>query len=181
MAEYLDRFSEVFDLVSRNSHDDVFYEDDIWPGVDQNGAERVKEITSWLKTHPVADIARASCDLQILDTAIVEQIEEEVAKVKKSSKKVRVTVKPHLLFRPLEQQHGVVPDPDAEYHLFDRVVNVRESFSVPLGLRGTIIGIKGGEWSHPLSVRLPLIYNTPTVSSHIQHTHCLPLIYNTPT
>uniref|UniRef100_A0A8C7VAW9 5'-3' exoribonuclease 1 n=1 Tax=Oncorhynchus mykiss TaxID=8022 RepID=A0A8C7VAW9_ONCMY len=81
MAEYLDRFSEVFDLVSRNSHDDVFYEDDIWPGVDQNGAERVKEITSWLKTHPVADIARASCDLQILDTAIVEQIEEEVAKV----------------------------------------------------------------------------------------------------
>uniref|UniRef100_A0A8C8JYY3 5'-3' exoribonuclease 1 n=1 Tax=Oncorhynchus tshawytscha TaxID=74940 RepID=A0A8C8JYY3_ONCTS len=145
MAEYLDRFSEVFDLVSRNSHDDVFYEDDIWPGVDQNGAERVKEITSWLKTHPVADIARASCDLQILDTAIVEQIEEEVAKVKKSSKKVRVTVKPHLLFRPLEQQHGVVPDPDAEYHLFDRVVNVRESFSVPLGLRGTIIGIKGAD------------------------------------
>uniref|UniRef100_A0A4W5P316 5'-3' exoribonuclease 1 n=1 Tax=Hucho hucho TaxID=62062 RepID=A0A4W5P316_9TELE len=145
MAEYLDRFSEVFDLVSRNSHDDVFYEDDIWPGVDENGAERVKEITSWLKTHPVADIARASCDLQILDTAIVEQIEEEVAKVKKSSKKVRVTVKPHLLFRPLEQQHGVVPDPDAEYHLFDRVVNVRESFSVPLGLRGTIIGIKGAD------------------------------------
>ncbi|XP_041751863.2 5'-3' exoribonuclease 1 isoform X3 [Coregonus clupeaformis] len=145
MAEYLDRFSEVFDLVSRNSHDDVFYEDDIWPGVDENGAERVKEITSWLKTHPVADIARASCDLQILDTAIVEQIEEEVAKVKKSSKKVRVTVKPHLLFRPLEQQHGVVPDPDAEYHLFDRVVNVRESFSVPLGLRGTIIGIKGSD------------------------------------
>uniref|UniRef100_A0A674DJ02 5'-3' exoribonuclease 1 n=1 Tax=Salmo trutta TaxID=8032 RepID=A0A674DJ02_SALTR len=147
MAEYLDRcvFSEVFDLVSRNSHDDVFYEDDIWPGVDQNGAERVKEITSWLKTHPVADIARASCDLQILDTAIVEQIEEEVAKVKKSTKKVRVTVKPHLLFRPLEQQHGVVPDPDAEYHLFDRVVNVRESFSVPLGLRGTIIGIKGAD------------------------------------
>lgn len=46
--------------------------------------------------------------------------------------------------QPLEQQHGIVPDPDAEYHLFDRVVNVRESFSVPLGIRGTVIGIKGG-------------------------------------
>uniref|UniRef100_A0A674EEG6 5'-3' exoribonuclease 1 n=1 Tax=Salmo trutta TaxID=8032 RepID=A0A674EEG6_SALTR len=147
MSEYLDRFSEVFDLVSRNSHDDVFYEDDIWPAEYENGAEKVKEITSWLKTHPVADIARASCDLQILDKAIVERIEEEVvkAKVKKSSEKVRVTVKPHLLFRPLEQQHGVVPDPDAEYHLFDRVVNVRESFSVPLGLRGTVIGIKAAD------------------------------------
>lgn len=48
------------------------------------------------------------------------------------------------LSQSLEQQHGIIPDRDAEYRLFDRVVNVRESFSVPLGLRGTIIGIKGG-------------------------------------
>ncbi|XP_035984960.1 5'-3' exoribonuclease 1 [Fundulus heteroclitus] len=147
LAEYLDRFSEVFDAVSRCSHDDVFYEDDIWPGEDQNGAERVAEITSWLKSHPVSSTSRASCDLQVLDAAIVEKIEEAVekTKVKKSTKKVRVTVKPHLLFRPLEQQQGVVPDPDAEFRLFDRVVNIRESFSVPLGHRGTIIGIKGAE------------------------------------
>lgn len=147
LSEYLDRFSEVFTSVSRNSHDDVFYEDDIWPGEDQNGAEKVAEITSWLKSHPVSSISRTSCDLQVLDTAIVERIEEAVdkAKVKKSTHKVRVTVKPHLLFRPLEQQQGVVADPDAEYRLFDRVVNIRESFTVPLGLRGTIIGIKGAE------------------------------------
>uniref|UniRef100_A0A3Q1GQX5 5'-3' exoribonuclease 1 n=1 Tax=Acanthochromis polyacanthus TaxID=80966 RepID=A0A3Q1GQX5_9TELE len=147
LAEYLDRFCEVFETVSRNSHDDVFYEDDIWPGEDQNGAEKVSEITSWLKSHPVSSISRTSCDLQVLDSAIVERIEDAVdkAKVKKSTKKVRVTVKPHLLFRPLEQQQGVVPDPDAEYRLFDRVVNIRESFTVPLGLRGTIIGIKGAE------------------------------------
>uniref|UniRef100_A0A671M5A8 5'-3' exoribonuclease 1 n=1 Tax=Sinocyclocheilus anshuiensis TaxID=1608454 RepID=A0A671M5A8_9TELE len=147
LAEYLERFSELFDFVARNSHDDVFYEDDIWPGEDENGAEKVQEIQGWLKNHPVSSCSRASCDLQILDTGIVEKIEEELekTKAKKMNKKVWVTVKPHLLFRPLEQQHGVVPDPDAEYHLFDRVVNVRESFSVPLGLRGTIIGIKGAE------------------------------------
>ncbi|XP_053529543.1 5'-3' exoribonuclease 1 [Ictalurus punctatus] len=147
LAEYLERFSEVFDYVSRNSHDDLFYEDDIWPGDDENGAEKVQEITAWLKMHPVSSSSRASCDLQILDGGIVGKIEEELekAKAKKSNKKVRVTVKPHLLFRPLEQQHGVVPDPDADYHLFDRVINVRENFSVPLGLRGTIIGIKGAE------------------------------------
>uniref|UniRef100_A0A7N6BE64 5'-3' exoribonuclease 1 n=1 Tax=Anabas testudineus TaxID=64144 RepID=A0A7N6BE64_ANATE len=144
LAEYLERFSEVFNTVSRNSHDDIFYEDDIWPGEDQNGAEKVSEITSWLKSHPVSSISRASCDLQVLETAIVERIEEAVEK-SKSTKKVRVTVKPHLLFRPLEQQQGVVPDPDAEYRLFDRVINIRESFTVPLGLRGTIIGIKGAD------------------------------------
>uniref|UniRef100_A0A665V7T0 5'-3' exoribonuclease 1 n=1 Tax=Echeneis naucrates TaxID=173247 RepID=A0A665V7T0_ECHNA len=82
LAEYLDRFSEVFDSVSRNSHDDVFYEDDIWPGEDQNGAEKVAEITSWLKSHPVSSISRASCDLQVLDSAIVERIEEAVEKTK---------------------------------------------------------------------------------------------------
>lgn len=147
LAEYLDRFSEVFNTVSRNAHDDMFYEDDVWPGEDQNGAEKVAEITAWLKSHPVSSMNRASCDLQVLDSAIVEKIEEAVekTKVKKSNRKVRVTVKPHLLFRSLEQQQGVVPDLDAEYRLFDRVVNVREGYTVPLGLRGTVIGIKGAD------------------------------------
>lgn len=71
--------------MSRNSHDDVFYEDDIWPGEDQNGAEKVAEITSWLKSHPVSSISRASCDLQVLDAAIVERIEEAVEKTKVTS------------------------------------------------------------------------------------------------
>ncbi|XP_075717589.1 5'-3' exoribonuclease 1 [Rhinoderma darwinii] len=147
LGEFIERYPELFTYISKNSQDDVFYEDDIWPGEDENGAERVQEIVSWLRAHPVSMLSRSSCDLQILDSAIVEKIEEEVAKckTKKSNKKVRVTVKPHLLFRPLEQQFGVVPDRDAEFRMFDRVVNVRESFSVPLGLRGTVIGIKGAE------------------------------------
>lgn len=31
------RFSEVFHSVSMNIHDDIFYEDDIWPELEQNG------------------------------------------------------------------------------------------------------------------------------------------------
>lgn len=145
LVEYLERFPELFSYISKNSQEDIFYEDDIWPGENENGAEKVQEITTWLKGHPVSTLSRSSCDLQILDAAIIEKIEEEVEKCKqrKSCKKVRVTVKPPLLYRPLEQQHGVVPDRDAEFRLFDRVVNVREDFSVPVGLRGTVIGIKG--------------------------------------
>ncbi|KAM9378407.1 5'-3' exoribonuclease 1-like [Phaethornis superciliosus] len=145
LAEYLERVPELFNYIAKNSQEDIFYEDDIWPGEDENGAEKVQEIISWLKAHPVSALSRSSCDFQILDAAIVEKIEEEIEKCKqrKSNKKVRVTVKPHLLYRPLEQQNGAVPDRDAEYRLFDRVVNVRENFSVPVGLRGTIIGIKG--------------------------------------
>ncbi|XP_028614807.1 5'-3' exoribonuclease 1 [Grammomys surdaster] len=145
LAEYIERAPELFSYIAKNSQEDVFYEDDIWPGENENGAEKVQEIITWLKGHPVSTLSRSSCDLHILDAAIVEKIEEEVEKCKqrKNNKKVRVTVKPHLLYRPLEQQHGVIPDRDAEFRLFDRVVNVRENFSVPVGLRGTVIGIKG--------------------------------------
>lgn len=34
-----------------------------------------------------------------------------------------------------------MPDPTTTFKLYDRVVNVREGYSVPLGLKGTIIGI----------------------------------------
>ncbi|XP_069753461.1 5'-3' exoribonuclease 1 isoform X2 [Narcine bancroftii] len=167
LSEYLERFPELICHIAKNSQEDLYYEDDIWPGEDVNGPEKVQEIGAWLKTHPVSSLSRASCDLNLLDAAVIEKIEEEVEscklvrtkarnllliqsasdvlKQRRSNKKVRVTVKPHLLFRPLEQQHGIVPDKDAEYLLFDRVVNVREDFSVPVGLRGTIIGMKGAE------------------------------------
>lgn len=81
----------------------------------------------------------------------------------------------HLLVcvQPLEQQQGVVPDPDAEYRLFDRVVNIRESFTVPLGLRGTIIGIKGGE----ISVHsLVLFESSPQLSRKCVCFHLQPIV-----
>lgn len=45
-------------------------------------AEKVAEITSWLKSHPVSSVTRTSCELQVLDSAIVEKIEEVVEKAK---------------------------------------------------------------------------------------------------
>uniref|UniRef100_A0A8C5KDS2 5'-3' exoribonuclease 1 n=1 Tax=Jaculus jaculus TaxID=51337 RepID=A0A8C5KDS2_JACJA len=82
LAEYLERAPELFSYIAKNSQEDVFYEDDIWPGENENGAEKVQEIVTWLKGHPVSTLSRSSCDLQILDAAIVEKIEEEVEKCK---------------------------------------------------------------------------------------------------
>lgn len=36
---------------------------------------------------------------------------------------------------------ALLPDPSAIYKMLDRVVNVREGYTVPLGLKGTIVGI----------------------------------------
>uniref|UniRef100_A0A8C8TZS7 5'-3' exoribonuclease 1 n=1 Tax=Peromyscus maniculatus bairdii TaxID=230844 RepID=A0A8C8TZS7_PERMB len=82
LAEYIERAPELFSYIAKNSQEDVFYEDDIWPGENENGAEKVQEIMTWLKGHPVSTLSRSSCDLHILDAAIVEKIEEEVEKCK---------------------------------------------------------------------------------------------------
>lgn len=39
----------------------------------------------------------------------------------------------------------MVPDPTTTYDMFDRVVNVRDGYSVPLGLRGTVVGIRAAQ------------------------------------
>lgn len=49
--------------------------------------------------------------------------------------------KPHFLYKPNLNDINVMPDPSATFELFDRVVIVRDQYSVPLGMRGTIIGV----------------------------------------
>lgn len=50
-------------------------------------------------------------------------------------------MKPHLLYKPNLNDINVTPDTSATFELFDRVVIVRDQYSVPLGMRGTIISI----------------------------------------
>ena len=47
-------------------------------------------------------------------------------------------------FQPIGHQGNLIPDPEADYELFDRVVNVSISNAVPFGLQGTVSGILGG-------------------------------------
>ncbi|WAR13810.1 XRN1-like protein, partial [Mya arenaria] len=61
-------------------------------------------------------------------------------------------VKPHLLYRPIVTSGSLIPDSSTEYQLFDRVVNTRQGFSVPFGLRGTIVGI------YPAEVEVNTVY-----------------------
>jgi hypothetical protein len=72
-------------------------------------------------------------------------------------------VKPHLLFKPNLSKGGSMPDPDTTFQLFDRVVNVRQGFSVPLGLKGTVTG--KSEVSLVSSSRLKLCLDSPCLCS----------------
>lgn len=54
-------------------------------------------------------------------------------------------VRPHLLYKPDLALGSTCPDLSTVSDLYDRVVNVRQGFCVPVGMRGTIIGIKNGQ------------------------------------
>lgn len=47
--------------------------------------------------------------------------------------------------KPLPTSGSLIPDPTTTYELYDRVVNTRQGFSVPFGLRGTVVGIRPAE------------------------------------
>lgn len=54
---------------------------------------------------------------------------------------MKLQVKPYLLYKPNLEVSQVSPDPNAVFCLFDRVVVARQYHSIPLGLKGTVIGI----------------------------------------
>lgn len=56
-------------------------------------------------------------------------------------KEMTLRLMPDLLYRPLYFMGYSKPDPKASFQLYDRVVNVRSGISVPLGLKGVIIGV----------------------------------------
>lgn len=47
-------------------------------------------------------------------------------------KKLRLQVKPHLVYKPGLNHNNIIPDPEADFDLFDRVVIAKESHSVCL-------------------------------------------------
>ena len=50
------------------------------------------------------------------------------------------------VFQALEAQRTILPDTSVEFELYDRIINVREGYSVPLGLRGTVTGLHPGTY-----------------------------------
>merc|ERR1719483_1683451 len=143
LREYQQRFFEVFDYIasSNNASNDMFHELDVFHGED--GLERVGELVTWLENLPTHTAMRQPFGTQTLDEGVIKEMETLVVGAKR--KEVVMQVRPHLLYLPNQLAGSSLVEPGTIFSLFDRVVNVREGFSVPLGLRGVIIRIQKGE------------------------------------
>ncbi|KAG8182018.1 hypothetical protein JTE90_013950 [Oedothorax gibbosus] len=144
LNSYLSKFAEFFDKLYGFIASDVVYLEDIYP--DGSGQQIMKDISNWIKEQPCSSADRQSCGIQKLDNGIVGAIERTVKEASEDDVyHIKKAINPSQLYSPYLCKGVFLPDPRTTYQLFDRVVNVCPSSSVPLGLKGTVIGIQTSE------------------------------------
>ncbi|KXJ17212.1 5'-3' exoribonuclease 1 [Exaiptasia diaphana] len=139
-------FPRLFDTlgVIETQFDQIYETDLLTRDVDETMLQEVQE---WIKSLPISKQEPMPCGSDVLDDQLLVEIEDAIQKTKKTpgTKAVKVRVRPYLLFRPSDYLGNILPDSNAEFQLFDRVINVKLNSAVPFGLRGTIVGFHEGE------------------------------------
>ncbi|XP_066932891.1 5'-3' exoribonuclease 1-like isoform X3 [Clytia hemisphaerica] len=139
VREYIDRFPEVFETLGRRGHKDNFLVSDF-----SKRKNFLGDVKGFLKSLPCNKTETVRCGSNVLDKPVIQRLNEKVTALKegkKSEKVTKVKVKPNCIFRPTDQFGKLSPDPKAEFFLLDRVINVDKGLTVPLGLRGSVVGI----------------------------------------
>ncbi|CAG0917946.1 unnamed protein product [Notodromas monacha] len=146
LKAYMDEWPVVIDHITRSSGNDVYDDIDVFRTQPREQALKLK---SWLEAQPCASADRETCGSPSVPLGVIKSLDKAVKEMKlrcteEAPHMIRITTKPHLVFKPSEYIGSTLPDPGTEFALYDRVVNVRESFTVPLGARGFITGIIPG-------------------------------------
>lgn len=141
LEAYMKKYPEVFEALGRTTNHEQYVFSKLFPKKDKKYLEQIK---TFLKSQPCHNVQHVRCGSNVLDEPVVQKIEREIERLEdlqKERKIVKVKLKPFLLFRSTEQFGKLSPDPHTEFLLLDRVVNVQNGITVPLGLKGTIVGI----------------------------------------
>jgi len=139
VEDYKSEFPEVFAHLEMNGGANEVLAEQLYP-VD-TGA-KLARLQQWLKEQPSYKTERQRCGAIVADEEDVAEVEKLVDNFLQTIKvnQISVNAKPSNLYLP-KPKLGQAPDLKANHQLYDRIVNVRESHTVPLGARGTIIGI----------------------------------------
>ncbi|XP_015189014.1 PREDICTED: 5'-3' exoribonuclease 1 isoform X2 [Polistes dominula] len=140
IRDYMAKFPNLFERLAQNITVDVYSEEELF-----DKSSDLSSIVAWLKEQHFRGVESRPCGMNVLESEIVQKIEVEVDKYNKAynhSNKIVMQVKPQLLFNPELYSRQLAPDPKCHTRLLDRIVCVRGSFTVPVGYKGTIIGIQ---------------------------------------
>ncbi|XP_070207130.1 5'-3' exoribonuclease 1-like isoform X3 [Littorina saxatilis] len=158
--KYLAEFSDMLEYIatSHTGNSDIYTEVELFP---EESGKTLKETLKFLEELPSSQVKSMKSGANILGDSTMLAVESAVDEVvelnKKRQKKVKMQVKPHLIYRPLPNQGTLEPDPGTVFEMLDRVVVVKMGYSVPFGLRGTVIGIHPAE--NPMDTMLDVIFD----------------------
>lgn len=159
MREYCDRFPNVVEFFgSSNEFSEFVFEEDIYP--DTVGQGDMEVLASWVRQQPHMKVERVVCGSKTVCRETVELLLTSIEDLRALPvKDVKLQVKPHLLIKP----NVTLPDvyrSRRPVRLFDRVIVVRTLYMVPVGIKGTVIGV------HPVTdpnpVRLECVRSVDT-------------------
>ena len=140
LREYIQNFPDFFQALQRNPQGDIYQDTDFYPA--DIVKQKMIEIKNWLKSIQSRGLDKVSLEAQQLDGDTVKRIEEAVdewlangdQKVPKSIN----NVPRRALLKPADAEHRCS---DQKFVIGDRVVYVQDSGKVPIGSRGTVIGL----------------------------------------
>lgn len=157
IRNYMMKCPNLFERLAQNVTNDIFQEEELF----DKGSDELKDTVEWLKTQ-LNGIESRACGMDIVETELVKLIEQEIEEyLKIQNSNVVIQVKPHLLFKPGLHLRSMPPDPNSQNRLFDRICCVRSGFSVPLGAKGTIIGIRKA--SNPADIMYDVLFDQPFI------------------
>ncbi|CAF1231457.1 unnamed protein product [Adineta steineri] len=150
ISDYMLQFPEIIATLVKNPKDDTYPELNIWPA--RKGRSRLEEVRTWIKKLPTYSVPLMDGAWQVLDAPVIKEIDRSTKSyfsknpIKNSNEKTKlIPIEANRIFKPNESFGMCDPDIETRYELYDRVITVRLGTGVPLGTRGTIIGIMLGQ------------------------------------
>lgn len=118
---------------------------------------QLSTVKTWLAEQEMVYTTFLECGTKTLGLGGVSKVEKFVSDFfvhQEEPKTIEKEVSPQMLFRPETIIGLVPPDIKAQHKLLDRIISVRKNFTVPLGFKGTIIGIqeKEDKWKNVYEV-----------------------------
>uniref|UniRef100_A0AAG5CS45 Uncharacterized protein n=1 Tax=Anopheles atroparvus TaxID=41427 RepID=A0AAG5CS45_ANOAO len=139
LEAYDERVPGLFERLEATGRMKVRFETDLF-GEGHEG--KLKELYEWLKVQDHMTVERRSCGIELLEEPAVGKLADIIDQYRERHKpKVRTIIaNPRDLYRPGMKKAKKI-DYSIDFNLLDRVIVVQETEDVPLGRRGTIIGV----------------------------------------
>ncbi|XP_058822871.1 5'-3' exoribonuclease 1 isoform X2 [Topomyia yanbarensis] len=149
IAEYYEKVPHLFRRLEQYGKCDNLFEDEMLGENNEDGIT-LKELVAWIKSQDHTKAERRPCGTKILEPTAIEELVKIINESRNKTPLLQTMfVHAKNLYKPGMKQSKSI-DHHANFELLDRVIIARETEVVPLGYRGTIVGIHFAKDPNPV-------------------------------